>query len=573
MSVTQRRSAILILIAAFAASYGLPKKSGAPVQSRALRRTLNNHDLSAYAAGYEGIVFTQVPQARAKDLKPLAGGLLPAQFGDGAHLALLSKTGDVHILTPDFDSAADPAVSFDGKRILFAGKKSAADNWNIYEMNADGSGVRQITRDMGNCRSPMYQSALFYLNDSEPSYQVTFVSDASGEANEYGPLPASNLYSVRFDGSGLRRLTYAVSSSYAPYQMQDGRIVFSNWQRSHMERGIQGRIDLFGINLDGTDYAAFSGIQGRRIKHMACTTPKRMVVFVESDRVPWDGSGNLAILSLRRNLHSYKALTTPSDGLFHSPSALPDGSILVSRRSVGGNDTHAIYRLDLNTGRRTLVYADPAFHNIQSVVLAPRPEPDGHSSVVEDDQNWSKLYCLTVHENDLNPEARAEALRFTCKPCSTRIPLPTTLCRRDWVWPATKYRAKHRHRFSLLLVSLAGSQRSSSWRDEPDTYAAHAYDGMNMLIWAIQVAGLNRAKIRDVLAYRFKPWPGVTGDIPFGAALDDIGDVFLAKFENGGWRFYSREDLNVPRGYIPARDRVNRATGAIDPMKPPAPPE
>ena len=38
--------------------------------------------------------------------------------------------------------------------------------------------------------------------------------------------------------------------------------------------------------------------------------------------------------------------------------------------------------------------------------------------------------------------------------------------------------------------------------EEPETYAAHAYDGMNMLIWAIQIAGLNRAKIRDVLAYR-----------------------------------------------------------------------
>jgi ABC-type branched-subunit amino acid transport system substrate-binding protein len=60
---------------------------------------------------------------------------------------------------------------------------------------------------------------------------------------------------------------------------------------------------------------------------------------------------------------------------------------------------------------------------------------------------------------------------------------------------------------------------------EPDTYAAHAYDGMNMLIWAIQVAGLNRAKIRDVLAYRTKPWPGVTHDIPFGASLDDLGGV------------------------------------------------
>ena len=57
--------------------------------------------------------------------------------------------------------------------------------------------------------------------------------------------------------------------------------------------------------------------------------------------------------------------------------------------------------------------------------------------------------------------------------------------------------------------------------EEPETYAAHGYDGMNMLIWATQNAGLNRAKIRDVLAYRSDPWPGVTGDIPFSAALDD----------------------------------------------------
>jgi len=106
------------------------------------------------------------------------------------------------------------------------------------------------------------------------------------------------------------------------------------------------------------------------------------------------------------------------------------------------------------------------------------------------------------------------------------------------------------------------------FNDEPETYAAHAYDGMNMLIWAAQVAGLNRAKIRDVLAYRTHPWPGVTGDIPFGAALDDLGDVFLANCEKGTWHYYSRGDLDLPRGDIPARDRVNRATGAIDPLKP-----
>ena len=89
------------------------------------------------------------------------------------------------------------------------------------------------------------------------------------------------------------------------------------------------------------------------------------------------------------------------------------------------------------------------------------------------------------------------------------------------------------------LDGLPGGFRKR-FGEEPDTYAAHAYDGMNMLIWAIQVAGLNRAKIRDVLAYLPAPWPGVTGDIVMSACLDDVGDVYLAKRENGRWKYYSR---------------------------------
>jgi hypothetical protein len=398
------RSVILVTIAAvFAISFGSQGSSSTRAQAHAGKRVPLHSDLSPFAPGYIGVVFTQIPASRLKDAKPRAGGMLPAQYGEGGRLVLLSKVGKVRILTPGFESAADPAVSFDGKRILFAGKKSAADAWNIYEMNSDGTGLRQITRGMGNCRTPMYQSALFYLNDPKPSYQITFASDVAGEMNEYGPFPATNLYSIRFDGSGLRRLTYGISNSYDPFQMQDGRILFSHWLRSNMQWGARGRIDLFGVNLDGTDYAAFSGLQGRRITHMACTTPTRMVVFVESDSVPWDGAGSLATLSLRRNFHSYKVITTPADGLFHSPSALPDGSILVSRRSSAGGDTHSIYRMDLQTRQRELVFADPVFHNIQAVALVPRAEPDGHSSVVEDNQNWSKLYCLNVGENDLKP--------------------------------------------------------------------------------------------------------------------------------------------------------------------------
>ncbi|QEH36448.1 Leu/Ile/Val-binding protein precursor [Aquisphaera giovannonii] len=85
------------------------------------------------------------------------------------------------------------------------------------------------------------------------------------------------------------------------------------------------------------------------------------------------------------------------------------------------------------------------------------------------------------------------------------------------------------------------------FHEGPETYAAHAYDGMQMLIWAIQNAGLNRAKIRDLIAYRTEPWQGVTGEIRLSPVLDDVGEVYLARREGDHWKFYSRDDLGIPR--------------------------
>jgi len=93
--------------------------------------------------------------------------------------------------------------------------------------------------------------------------------------------------------------------------------------------------------------------------------------------------------------------------------------------------------------------------------------------------------------------------------------------------------------------------------EAPETYAAHAYDGMNMLIWAIQVAGLNRAKIRDVLAHRGEPWQGATGEIRLSAALDNVSDVYLVERQQGQWQYRSREEMQIPHAPVPAWDRSN----------------
>ena len=84
-----------------------------------------------------------------------------------------------------------------------------------------------------------------------------------------------------------------------------------------------------------------------------------------------------------------------------------------------------------------------------------------------------------------------------------------------------------------------------------------------MLIWAVQVGGLNRAKIRDVLAYRTEPWHGVTGDIVFSAVLDDLGEVYLAKRQSGDWKYYSRQDLDLPRAYASASDRLGQSPETV----------
>ncbi len=77
--------------------------------------------------------------------------------------------------------------------------------------------------------------------------------------------------------------------------------------------------------------------------------------------------------------------------------------------------------------------------------------------------------------------------------------------------------------------------------DTPETYAAHGYDGMCMLIKAIEKAGLNRARIRDELA-KMKHYDGVTGKKEFDPAFNNISPAALAVLENSRWVFYSQEE-------------------------------
>jgi len=77
------------------------------------------------------------------------------------------------------------------------------------------------------------------------------------------------------------------------------------------------------------------------------------------------------------------------------------------------------------------------------------------------------------------------------------------------------------------------------FNQEPDVFAAHSYDGMNIILESIRKAGLNRALIRDLLTdmKTFNGYQGVTGKIVFDGTWNNIRPIFLARVINGKFSF------------------------------------
>jgi len=89
----------------------------------------------------------------------------------------------------------------------------------------------------------------------------------------------------------------------------------------------------------------------------------------------------------------------------------------------------------------------------------------------------------------------------------------------------------------------------AKFKEEPDAYAAYAYDGMNILIDAIQKKGLNRGKIMDGLReYYGKSYDGAGEREEFDYTLNNIAPLAMAKVEGG--KFV----------YLPAQRRDSGAT-------------
>lgn len=156
---------------------------------------------------------------------------------------------DVKPLTDTTGYDAEATISPDGKKIVFTTTRSG--DLDIYTMDTDGRNLKRLTTEVG------YDGGPFFSPDSKWIVFRAYHPKSEKEVAEYRALLKENLirpskldiWVMKADGTGKRRVTDNGAANFAPYFFPDGkRIIFS----SNMNDPRGRNFDLYAINADGS---------------------------------------------------------------------------------------------------------------------------------------------------------------------------------------------------------------------------------------------------------------------------------------------------------------------------------
>lgn len=142
---------------------------------------------------------------------------------------------------------ADPAVSFDGRQVAFAGTPHPDSAWRLYRVGLDGQGLEALTRSDRRLDLP---ARFQRYDDFDPCWigerQLCFASTRYPLIAQYADVPASNLFVIDLprDGSepeSPRRITSERNGAEEPtLDPRRGEIVFARWWSSRFEASARG---------------------------------------------------------------------------------------------------------------------------------------------------------------------------------------------------------------------------------------------------------------------------------------------------------------------------------------------
>ncbi|NIP27985.1 MAG: hypothetical protein GWN67_07205 [Phycisphaerae bacterium] len=173
-----------------------------------------------------------------------------AYRGRGRLCRLNITNGQLTVLLDDAEgSIRDPQVHYDSAKILFSYRPGGTNHFHLYEINIDGSRLRQLTSGTYDDIEPTYL----------PNGQIMF---CSGRGDRWVPCWYSQvaiLYICDGDGTNIRPVSANIEHDNTPWPLPDGRVIYERWE--YVDRSRVAFHHLWTANPDGTGQMVFYGNQ------------------------------------------------------------------------------------------------------------------------------------------------------------------------------------------------------------------------------------------------------------------------------------------------------------------------
>ena len=141
----------------------------------------------------------------------------------------------------------DPQVSYDGRKILFSYRPGGTEHYHLYEINSDGSDLKQITSGQ--------------FDDIEPAYLpdggIIFVSSRCKRWVNCWLTQVAVLHRCDADGANIRALSSNNEHDNTPWPLPDGRVLYTRWE--YVDRSQVHFHHLWAANPDGTAQTIWFG--------------------------------------------------------------------------------------------------------------------------------------------------------------------------------------------------------------------------------------------------------------------------------------------------------------------------
>jgi len=303
----------------------------------------------------EAFLYTVAPT-----FEPLAWTHGEERFPAGAAIFVSDATGR-RALAAQFATSADPSVSFDGRRVLFAGKLKAGDPWQIWELTLADGAVRRVTSGSDDCVRP------FYL----PEDRVVYARKTAGRFA---------IEAVELVGGKPLALTYGPANFMPTDILRDGRILFE----TGYPLGSDAVPEIYTVYSDG------SGVESYRCDHGKVHHQGRQVS--PGDVVFSTGAGLARFTSARAQ---EVLISAPAGDYAGDVAEVAGGDWLVSWRK-DAKAPFQLMRWTPGTASLSSVVSVQNANVIQPVPIGPRITPNRHPSGLHDWPN-ANLLCLNAY--------------------------------------------------------------------------------------------------------------------------------------------------------------------------------